>query len=108
MDYGRVMMALDKAPTGWPERLFLTEYSALDSERKKYYSPLYAKYRTKKIRDYDLDYGNFVGWKPIQVGVGEPVGYKYVGYVAATTIDRVMDSSVLVKRAISKPKKWNI
>lgn len=95
-----------RAPDGWPEKLDLEGYSKLDSERKKYYEPLYAKYRTKKIRDYDPDYGNFVGWRPIQVGVGDPIGYRYVGYIAARTIDQVNSSNVLMARVMN-PKKWS-
>jgi hypothetical protein len=89
-------------PKGWLEKLTLKQYAKFDDERKKYYEPLYAKYRTKKIRDYDPDYGNFVGWRPIQVGIGDPVGYKYVGYWAARTIDQINNSNVLMKRILNK------
>lgn len=106
MHLDRVMLALYKAPPGYPERLSLSGYEALDDERKRHYEPLYAKYRTKKVRDYDPDYGYFVGWKPVQVGMGEPVGYKYIGYISAKLIDLVMDSSVLTTRILNKSNKW--
>lgn len=106
MDYAQVITSIDRAPEGWLQRLSLGEYDALDDKARRYYEPLFARYRTKKVRDYDPDYGNFVGWRPIQVGVGEPIGYKYVGYIAAQAIDRIMDSNVLTARVLSRPKKW--
>lgn len=96
----RVLMATNKAPEGWHQKVGLAEYAALDEERKKYYNPLFAKYRTKKVRDYDPDYGHFVGWRPIQVGVGEPIGYEYVGYLPAKAIDAILNSNVLMERVL--------
>lgn len=92
------------APAGWKQKVTLKQYAKL-GDRQKYYGPLYAKYRTKKIRDYDPDYGNFVGWKPIQVGIGEPIGYKYVGYWSARLIDQINSSNVIMDRVLNK-KNW--
>lgn len=92
-----------KAPDGWKQKVTLKQYAKLD-DRQKYYKPLYAKYRTKKIRDYDPDYGNFVSWRPIQVGIGEPIGYEYVGYIEARLIDQVLSSNVLMDRVLNKGK----
>lgn len=105
MDYLNTISLTNKPPDGWKLKLSLKQYDKLDAERRKYYEPLYAKYRTKKIRDYDMDYGNFVGWKPIDVGIGEPIGYKYVGYWSARLIDQVNSSNVLMSR-IMKKSKW--
>lgn len=96
----RTLMAMNQAPEGWPQKLSLAEYAVLDDERKRYYGPLFAKYRTKKVRDYDPDYGHFVGWRPIQVGIGDPVGYEYVGYIAAKAIDAALNSNVLMERVL--------
>ncbi len=100
----RIIMANKQAPDGWKQKLSLEEYALIDADKKKYYAPLFAKYRTKKIRDYDPDYGNFVGWRPISVGVGAPIGYEYVGYMAAKMIDNALSSNVLMSR-IMKGKK---
>lgn len=102
MNNKRIITSFNRAPDGWKQDLSLSEYNSLDSERRKYYAPLYAKYRTKKIRDYDPDYGNFVGWKPIQVGIGNPIGYEHVGYFAAKMIDSVNNSNVLMSRILNK------
>lgn len=102
MDFTQVINFTNSAPDGWAEKLTLKQYYNLDTERKKYYEPLYAKYRTKKIRDYDVETGSFVGWRPIDIGIGEPVGYKYVGYFAARMIDNVMRSDILMSRVLGK------
>lgn len=96
----RIMHIMDKPRDGSKERLSLAEYAELGDDRKRYYAPLYAKYRTKKVRDYDPDCGHFVGWRPIQVGVGEPVAYEHVGYFAARMIDSLYSSNVLTSRII--------
>lgn len=88
-------------PEGWLQKLTLKQYAELNNERKKYYEPLYAKYRTKKIRDYD-EYDNFAGWKPIQIGIGNPISYEYVGYWTARTIDQINNSNVLMSRILNK------
>jgi hypothetical protein len=103
-----IALTMGSAPEGWAERLALKGFAELDGERKKYYEPLYAKYRTKKIRDYDPDYGNFVGWRPIQIGLGEPIGYRYVGYFAARMIDDVLRSNVLMARVLSPTKRTHL
>jgi hypothetical protein len=97
-----VTMTINKPPKGWPETLTLTQYEKLDDERKKYYHPTYDKYRTKKVRDYDFDTGEFVGWKPIQIGLGAVTGYEYVGYYAAKEIDAILNSNVLMQRILKK------
>lgn len=100
------IVSFDKrAPKGWKQNVGVAEYEQLD-DRQKYYEPLYAKYRTKKIRDYDPDYGNFVGWKPIQVGLGEPISYRYVGYFEARVIDQLLSSNVLMQRVMNSAK-WS-
>lgn len=96
-----------KAPDGWLEKISVEDYNLLSAERSLYYGPMYAKYRAKKIRDYDPDYGYFVGWRTIQVGIGDPVGYKYHGYIGARAIDAVLRSSVLTARVMGSPKKWD-
>lgn len=83
-------------------KLSLQEFAALEYGRGKYYAPIYAKYRTKKIRDYDLDTGDFAGWKAIQVGIGECVGYEYIGYFEARLVDSILNSNVLMKRVLKK------
>lgn len=98
----RVLMVMNKAPAGWAQKLSLRQYAKLDDERKKYYQPTYAKYRTKKVRDYDFDTGQFVGWRPIDIGIGDPIGYKYVGYLAARAMDQINSSNVLMKRILGK------
>lgn len=102
MNFNEVVSFMNKAPDGWREKLSLDEYDNLDDERKKYYEPLFAKYRTKKVRDYDLDYGNFIGWRAIKVGIGKPIGHKYVGYFAAKMIDDTLKSNVLMDRVMGK------
>lgn len=108
MDFANVIDFTMKMglPDGWKQNLSVEEY-AESGDKKKHYRPLYAKYRTKKIRDYDFDYGNFVGWKPVQVGIGEPIGYEYVGYFEAHMIDQVEKSNVLMARILNSPKKWS-
>lgn len=103
MNFTNVVSFLNKAPEGWLDKLNLKQYATLDEERKKYYGLLFATYRTKKIRDYDPEDGAFVGWKPIQIGIGNPIGYKYIGYFAARMVDDVLRSNVLIDR-ILKPK----
>lgn len=105
--YDSISMAMDKPLEGWPVKLTLKQYTKLDDDRKRYYGSLYAKYRTKKIRDYDQDTGKFCGWRPIQVGIGEPIGWKYVGYLAAKLIDDTLSSNVLMSRVLNRPKKWD-
>lgn len=95
-----------KAPDGWKQKLTLAQYAKIDEEKKKYYKPLYAKYRTVKHRAYDIDTGQFCGWEPHQVGIGEPIRYEYVGYWEARTIDQLMTSNVLIDRVLNK-KGWN-
>jgi hypothetical protein len=106
----RVLTAtMGSAPEGWLDKLTLEQYAELDEERKPYYEPLFGRYRTKKIRDYDPDYGNFVGWRPVQVGVGDPIAYKYVGYFAAKTIDAALKSNVLASRILAnKTRKGGV
>jgi hypothetical protein len=98
----RIDMVMNKAPDGWSQKLSLKQQAKLDEERKKYYKPLFAKYRTKKVRDYDYDTGAFCGWKPIQIGIGDPVGYEYVGYFAARMIDQINSSNIIMKRVLSR------
>jgi hypothetical protein len=93
-------------PEGWKKKVTLAQYAKL-GDKQKYYEPLYAKYRTKKIRDYDIDTGQFVGWRPIQVGIGDPTSYKYVGYFEARMIDQINSSNVLMDRVLNKPIKWS-
>lgn len=101
----KVLLIGMAAPEGWKQKVTLKQYAKL-GDRQKYYEPLYAKYRTKKIRDYDPDYGNFIGWRPIQVGIGDATTYKYVGYWVARTIDQLNSSNVLTERIFNK-KKWS-
>lgn len=102
MDFNSAISFANKAPEGWKEKLTLDEYAKLEDERKQYYKPLFAKYRTKKVRDYDLDTGKYVGWKETQVGIGEPTGYEYVGYFTAKMIDDILNSNVLMQRIMGK------
>lgn len=97
----KISFVMDKAPAGWKQRLSLFGYDKLDNERKQYYGPVYARYRTKKVRDYDFDTGQFCGWKPVQVGIGVPIGYKYVGYFVAREIDQINRSNILMRRVLS-------
>lgn len=56
------------------------EYDALDAEGKYGYHPIYASYKTKKVREYstcDLGYDHFMGWVDRTTPVGEPIHYKY-------------------------------
>lgn len=96
----QIILAMDRAPTGWPVKLSLRQYAKLDDERKRYYKPLFAKYRTKKVRDYDPDCGHFVGWRPVEIGIGDPIGYKYVGYLAARVIDSIFTTNVFMQRVL--------
>lgn len=98
-----LLTTMGPSPKGWEQNVTLKQYAKL-GDRQKYYEPVYAKYRTKKIRDYD-EYDTFAGWKPIQVGIGEPISYKYMGYYAARTIDQINSSNVLMDRVLNK-KKW--
>lgn len=99
-------MTMDKPPKGWPEKLTVTEYDALDVERKNYYSGIFAKYRTKKYRAYG-EYGEFEGWQPMQVGIGKPIAYKYHGVIMAKVIDSVLNSNILANRISGNKKKWH-
>lgn len=99
----RVLTMGMEAPEGWKQKVTLKQYAKL-GDRQKYYEPLYAKYRTKKIRDYD-ECDNFAGWKPIQIGIGDPIAYEYVSYWAARTIDQLNSSNVLTERILNR-KKW--
>lgn len=102
------LVTFDKrAPEGWKQKLSLSQYNKLDDEKKKYYQPLYAKYKTKKRRSYDYDTGAYCGWEEYQVGIGSPTSYEYVGYFAARTIDQMLNSNVLMDRILNKPKKWD-
>lgn len=98
------MTLSDRPPADWPEKISVDDFNQLDNERKTYYRALYAKYRTKKVRDYDFESGDFVGWKLIQIGIGEPIGYKYHGSITAKSIQSVMNSNVLAERIIKKDK----
>lgn len=100
----RIIKMTNKPPEGWPEKISVAEQTVLDVERKKYYSPLYAKYRQVKRREYD-ECGHFMGWEPYPVGVGEPVGYEYVGYFAAKLIDDVLNSNVMMTRIMGNRRK---
>lgn len=106
MNYSEVLRLTfgDIAPKGWKQELSFDEYEQLDNESKKRYGFRYAKYRTKKYRDYD-ECGKFTGWMPMQVGVGKPIGYKYHGVITAHYVDSVMNSNVLMGR-ITK-SKWD-
>jgi hypothetical protein len=102
----RVLMIGMEAPEGWKQKLTILQYEKLDDEKKKYYKPLFAKYRTVKHRTYDFDTGQFCGWEPHQVGIGAPIGYEYVGYWAALTIDQLNSSNVLMERVLNKKSNW--
>lgn len=105
MDYtNAILTTINRPPDGWPKELSIEEYSTLGTDRRYYYQPIYAKYRTKKVRDYDPDYGNFLGWRPIEIGIGEPTGYKYVGYIAAKAIDQINSSNVLMGRILKNER----
>lgn len=93
----RVTQLTDKPPDGWLSVMSPTEYVKLDNERKNYYSPVYGKYRTKKYRAYD-ECDNFIGWEPMQVGIGEPVSYRYHGKIMAKVVDSVLHSNILMTR----------
>lgn len=98
----RVIQTLtDRPPEGWPEKLFTTEYDELDDERKTYYGALYAKYRIKKYRDYG-EYGEFLGWAEMQVGLGNPIGYKYHGVITARIVQSLLNSNVLMTRLLGR------
>lgn len=97
----RVLQFMDRAPERWEQKLSLSEYASLEDAKKRYYKPLFDKYKTKKIRDYDPEYGYFVGWRPIQIGLGNPVAYEYVGYLSARMIDDVFRSNILMERILS-------
>ncbi len=100
----QVTQLTDKPPEGWEAKLFPDEYAELDSERKVYYSAVYAKYRTKKYRAYG-EYGEFEGWQPMQVGVGKPIGYRYHGVIIARAVDSVLKSNVLMTRILASDPK---
>lgn len=91
----------DKPPDGWPTVISPIHYAQLDDDTKNYYSPIYAKYKTKKYRDYD-EYGSYLGWAEMQIGIGEPVGYKYHGVIMAKVIDSVLSSNIIVTRILSR------
>lgn len=97
----RVLLIMNKAPEGWKQKLTLKQFDKLVKDNKKYYKPLFAIYRTKKIRDYDPETGAYAGWKSVQIGVGEPIGYEYVGYFEAKLIDNLLKSNILMSRILA-------
>jgi hypothetical protein len=101
----RVLTITMAAPEGWAQELTLDEYPTLPAERRKYYSPLFAKYRQVKRREYD-EYGHFIGWEPHPVGVGDPVGYKYIGVFAAKTLDSLLSTNVLMNRILANNRTY--
>lgn len=101
VNYTNITNMADRPPEGWEPKLSPNEYEALEADRKNYYSPVYAKYHTKKYRDYD-DHDNYIGWASMEVGVGKPIGYKYHGVIMARVIDSVLNSSVIATRLLSK------
>ena len=97
----RVTQLTDKPPKGWPKVITPIHYAQLDDDTKNYYGTMYSKYRTKKYRDYD-EYGGYLGWAEMQVGIGEPIGYKYHGVIIAKVVDSVLSSNVMVTRMLAK------
>jgi hypothetical protein len=102
MNYSQAISFINEPPRGWKKSVSLEEYAKLEEDRKKYYMALYAKYRPKKIRDYDPDTGSYVGWKTIQVGIGDPVGYEYIGFFEAHVVDQIFKSNILMQRVLGK------
>lgn len=100
----RVTFLTNKAPFGWRQDLTLAQYAALDDESKHYYGPVYAKYRTVKRRSYDYDTGAFCGWEPYEVGVGDPISYTYIGYIAAKVVKSVLASNIIATRLLARQK----
>lgn len=97
----RVTTLTEKPPKGWRDRLWPDEYEKLPDVRKRYYRAVFARYRVKKSREYD-EYGHFIGWEPYKVGVGKPIGYEYMGYIAAAAVDGVLKSNVIMSRILGQ------
>lgn len=98
---GRVTQLTDRPPEGWPKRISPKRYAGLNENRQYYYSPIYAKYKTKKYREYetcDLGHSHYQGWAIKRIPIGEPVRYEYHGAIMGRVVEDVLKSSVLASR----------
>jgi hypothetical protein len=93
------------------------KYAELSSDEQFFYDPLYKKYKTKKVRDYqdcDLGHTHFMGWVEVRTPIGEPISYVRDNSLTRQTmklmkpkiVDSLLESNVLMSRILSKPDKW--
>lgn len=86
-------------------RLTVEEYAALPVDERPKWLAGYAKYRTKKVRRYehcDLGHEHFLGWEPVEIGIGEPTHYYWSGVIMARAVDDLLSSNVLTQRILSR------
>ena len=70
------------------------------SEREQYsYSPIYAKYKSKKVRYYNeceyCGHREFMGWEVEKTPIGEPIGYEKINPIFPYELDRMFNDHLI-------------
>ena len=95
-----------------------SKYENMSEREQYYYSPVYAKYKSKKIRSYNececCGHKEFMGWDVEKTPIGEPVGYKKIRPILPYGLDRalhdlffdqVTHSNVITDKLLNKKPK---
>lgn len=102
--------------TGMRNLITPKAYKKLSENEQFFYDPVYAKYKTKKVRSYencDLGYSHFMGWVEERTPIGDPIQWardnsmtRQMSKIALPkVIDSVLDSNVLMSKILNK-EKW--